>query len=73
MIETENDIVMTMRGYQRSQRRLESLRIEEIRESDVVRAIPIFNTAFRMAIRDQIKVRPTPLSKTMRAYLGVDR
>ena len=68
-----NDIVALMRGYRNGHDRLEELRAKEIRESDIVQSLPLFNGLFRMAIKNQIKRRPTPLSLQMRAYLGVDR
>ena len=69
----DNDIAAMMRGYRNGHSRLEELRIKEIRKSDIVKTLPLFDRLFRMAIDNQIRTRPTPLSKQMRAYLGVNR
>ena len=68
-----SDIVAVMRGYQSGHVRHKALRAKEIRESDIVHSLPLFDGLFRMAIKNQIKVRPEPLTLQMRAYLGVDR
>jgi len=67
-----NDIVWMMRGYDNGRERFEQLRAKEIRESDIVKSLPLFDSLFRMAIKNQINTPPTPLTKQMRAYLGVD-
>lgn len=69
----ENDIVSMMRGYNNGREKLEALRAREIRESDIVKSLSLFDSLFRMAINNQINTRPTALTKQMRAYLGVDR
>ena len=69
----ENDIVSMMRGYDNGRERFADLRARDIRESDIVKSLSLFDSLFKMAIKNQINTRPTPLSKQMRAYLGVDR
>ena len=68
-----SDIVAMVRGYKSGHLRLEALRAKEIRESDIVHSLPLFNGLFRMAIKNQKLERPAPLTLLMRAYLGVDR
>lgn len=69
-----SDILAIAGGYRRGHDRLEQLRFKEIREAKVVVSLPLFTTAFRMAIANQNsdRNRPAPLSKTLRRYLGVD-
>lgn len=68
-----SDIVAIMRGFRDGQDRLEQLRMKEIRESSIVRSLPLFTGVFRMAIKDQLPRRPVALSKTLRMYLGVEQ
>ena len=68
-----DSLAAIMRGYKNGHARLEELRIKEIRASDIVKSLPLFNSLFRMAVKNQIRTHPAPLTRQMRAYLGVDR
>ena len=67
------DIVRWTRGFQRGAEQLEKLRRQEIREADTVKAIPMFDGLFEMAIAHPFPRETVPLSKAARFFLGIDK
>ncbi len=59
-------------GYRRASDRFEALRIEEIRASDVMEAMPAFDLAFKSALFLAKPGTTVGLTKLQRVLFGVD-
>ncbi|MBX3287715.1 MAG: hypothetical protein KF855_00090 [Acidobacteria bacterium] len=66
------DAVRWMRGFKRGAEQLEKTRRKEIREADTIKAIPMFDGLFEMAISAPFPRETRPLSKLERLFLGID-
>jgi hypothetical protein len=66
-------LAMMSRGFRRGAARLEVLRRKEIRESDHVNSIPLFDGLFEMALERAVESAPIPLSPAQRVLFGVDK
>ena len=60
-------------GFIRGRQRLEELRREEIRRSNIKGQVASFDGLFEHAIANGVERAVTPLSKAMRVLIGVDR
>ena len=60
-------------GYRRAAERLEEQRRKDIRDSDIVKAIPSFDGMFEFALRNAATRKPTSLTKAQRVLLGIDK
>lgn len=67
------DVVLWMRGFERAAKRLETIRRQEIREADTVKAIPMFDGLFEMAINRPFPSETIPPSRAALLFLGIDK
>lgn len=65
-------LAMMSLGFRRGAERLEALRRKDIRESDPLTSIPMFDGLFEMALERAVESAPTPLSTAQRVLFGVD-
>jgi hypothetical protein len=59
-------------GYRRSRDRFDALRRKEIRESDIVSSLPIFDMAFKSALFLGRPMETVGLTRLQRVLFGID-
>lgn len=60
-------------GYRRGFARLEELRLKEIRESNIVTALPAFDMAFKSALLLEPQSETVGLTRLQRVLFGIDK
>ena len=65
--------IAMMRGFKESETRLHTLRVKEIRESDIITQLSSFDGLFELSLTGGIPRSPYALSKSMRVFFGVNK
>ena len=60
-------------GFRNGSERLGVVRRQDIRQSDLKTAIPMFELSFRVALREAATRRPIPLTRPLRVIYGIEK